>query len=68
LALFAEIGGLGGGVFALIEFFCTEITYMYIIDKFIKLFYTNNQGIYKLDSDKLIPTEDEVNKSETIGK
>jgi len=68
LELFAEIGGLGGAVFVIIAFFCTEITFVLIIHKFIKIFYTDNDGIYRLDSDKLIPTEDELNKSENLGK
>ena len=41
---------------------------MLIINKFLKLFYTNEHGIYSLESDKLIPTEDELDKSNTIGK
>jgi len=63
LELFAEIGGLGGGIFALMAFFCTEVTYMLIINKFVKLFYTNEEGeIYSLESDRLIPLDNEIDR------
>ena len=68
MELFAEIGGLGGCVFTIISFLCTEITFMLLINKFIKVFYTNKDGIYRLDSDKFIPTEEELNKSQILGK
>jgi len=68
LELAAELGGLAGGIFALMAFFCTEITFMLIVDKFVKLFYTNREGIFSLNSDKLIPTEDELDTYNTIGK
>ena len=35
LALFAELGGLGSGAFALIAFFCTDVTFMLVVNKFI---------------------------------
>jgi len=35
LELAAELGGLAGGIFGLMAFFCTEITFMYIVEKFI---------------------------------
>jgi len=68
LALLAEIGGLGSGAFALMGFFCTDVTFMLVINKFVQLFYSNEDGIYRLDSDKLVPTEDQVRTDQTIGK
>jgi len=69
MELLAEIGGLGGGIFGIMAFFCTEVTYMLIINKFIKLFYTNNEGeIYNIESDRLIPLDDEIDREKTIGK
>jgi len=68
LGLVSEVGGLGGVVIVFILFICRDLTYSQVVRVFIRNFFTNSEGqIYKIDSNKDIPDEDDIIKTETIG-
>ena len=66
-SLLAEMGGLGGVVFAVVGILCQYVTYVFIIDLFIQKYYTDSEGkIYGINTNTNIPTEDDIVKSQTI--
>ena len=41
---------------------------MLVIHRFIKKFYSSREGIYKLESDKMIPTLDEIERNDVLDR
>lgn len=64
VALLSMVGGLAKVVFFLSDLFCSQITFNYVVEYYVKTNFSTSKGIYKLPEDISNPKKGDILKNE----